>query len=637
MLARSVLLLGRVLDAVFARGPFPLLQDQVVAVARDPVQPAQRAAGSGRNEPPDDHVLLEALERIGLAVDGGVGEHAGRLLERGGGDERAGLERGLGDAEQYGLAGGGLAARRLDRRVGVLEVDAVHLLAFDELGGAGIVSLDLLQHLPDDHLDMLVVDGDALQPVYLLDLVHEVIGQLFDALDGEDVVRRGVAVEQVFALLDAVAILHGEMPALGDQVLDRLLAVLRHDGDAPLVLVVAAELHRAGDVGDDGMGLGPPRFEQLGDARQAAGDVAGLGALGRNTGEHVAGHDLMAGLHRQDGIDGQEVAGFRAARELGDLALLVLDHHRGPEIGAARRCAPVDDHAVGDAGRFVAPLADRHSLDQILEVDRALDFGEHRTGIGIPLGEPVAAFDPHAVIDPEMRAVRQTVQGALGSVLVEHDNGRVAFHDHEAALRIRDHVALLDLHRAVEIRLQRRLIDDLGGRHAAEVERAHGELRAGLADRLRGDDADSFAEIDRRAAGEIAPVALGTDAVAGFAGQDRADADLLHARLLERIDLFLLDQLAGLDDHLAGRGILDVLGGGAAEHALAERHRDLARLPNGASGDAVLGAAILFSDDAVLRHVDQAPSEIAGVRGLQRRIGQALAGAVSRVEVLEHR
>src|SRR4029453_13416685 len=116
--------------------------------------------------------------------------------------------------------------------------------------------------------------------------------------------------------------------------------------------------------------------------------------------------------------------------------------------------------------------------------------------------------------------------------------------------RIRCALGLLDLPRAGQIRLQRRLIDDLGRSHAAEVERAHGELRAGLADRLRGDDADSLAEIDRRAAREIAPVALAADAVAGFAGQDRADADLLHARLFQRIDLFFLDQLAGLDDHL---------------------------------------------------------------------------------------
>ena len=180
----------------------------------------------------------------------------------------------------------------------------------------GSFDLDLLQHLPDDHLDMLVVDGHALEPVDLLDLVHEVVGQLLDALDGKDVVRRGVAVEQELALLDAVALLHGKMPALGDQILDRLLAIVRRDGDAPLVLVVAAKLHRARDLGDDGVILGPPRLEQLGNPRQTAGDVAGLGALHRNAGEHVAGHDLMARLDRQDGIDRQQIAGLAAARQL---------------------------------------------------------------------------------------------------------------------------------------------------------------------------------------------------------------------------------------------------------------------------------------------------------------------------------
>ncbi len=286
---------------------------------------------------------------------------------------------------------------------------------------------------------------------------------------------------------------------------------------------------------------------------------------------------------------------------------------------------------------LVTPLADRHAFDQILEVDRALDLREHRPGIGIPLGETIAALHLDAVIDTQMRAVRQPVHGPLRAVIVEHDDGGIAAHDHEAALRILDDVALLDLHRAVEIRLEERLIDHLGRRHAAQMEGAHGELRAGLADRLRGDDADSLAEIDRRAAGEIAPVALGANAVAGLAGQRRADAHFLHARLLQRLDLLLLDQLAGLDHHLAGRRILDVVAGGAAEHALPERHRHLARLENGARRDAFARAAILLGHDAVLRHVDQTPRQIAGVGRLQRRVGQALAGAVGRVEVLEHR
>jgi hypothetical protein len=37
-------------------------------------------------------------------------------------------------------------------------------------------NLDLLQHLANDHLDVLVVDQDALQPVDFLDLVDEIRG-----------------------------------------------------------------------------------------------------------------------------------------------------------------------------------------------------------------------------------------------------------------------------------------------------------------------------------------------------------------------------------------------------------------------------------------------------------------------------
>ncbi len=121
-----------------------------------------------------------------------------------------------------------------------------------------------------------------------------------------------MAIEQELALLDAIALLHGQVAALGDEVLDRLLAVVRRDGDAPLVLVVAAKLHRARDLGDDGMVLRPPRLEQLGNPRQATRDVAGLGALHRNTRQHVAGHHLVAGLDRQDRIDGEQIARLAA-------------------------------------------------------------------------------------------------------------------------------------------------------------------------------------------------------------------------------------------------------------------------------------------------------------------------------------
>ena len=121
----------------------------------------------------------------------------------------------------------------------------IDLLAFEEAGVARIDDVDLLQHLTHDHFDVLVVDVDALQPVDLLDLVDEVSRKLLHALDRQNVVRRRIAVDDVIALLDDVAVLKVNVLALRDQIFDRLAAVLlRDDGEALLVLIVLAELHR---------------------------------------------------------------------------------------------------------------------------------------------------------------------------------------------------------------------------------------------------------------------------------------------------------------------------------------------------------------------------------------------------------
>ena len=81
---------------------------------------------------------------------------------------------------------------------------------------------------------------------------------------------------------------------------------------------------------------------------------------------------------------------------------------------------------------------------------------------------------------------------------------------------------------AVELGLDLRLLENLRGR-AADVEGAHGQLRAGLADGLGGDDADRFAALDHAAGGQVAPVAAGANAVLALASQHRADADAFDA------------------------------------------------------------------------------------------------------------
>src|SRR5579862_4297332 len=530
-----------------------------------------------------------------------------------------------------------LAAGLVGLGVGLVELDLVDLLAREQRGVAAVGDLHLLHHLAADHFDVLVVDLHALETIDVLDLLDEIGRQLLHALDAQDVVGRRIALDDVVALLDVIALAHADVLALGDQVLGRLdLVRLGLDDDAALVLVVLAELDEAVGLGEHRALLGLARLEQLRHARQAARDVARLGAFRRDTRQQVAGLDVRALVHRQDRVDRQRIARLAAVRQLDGLARLVDDDERGTQLGrlGARARAAVDDDAVGHARLLVRHLLHRDARDDLLELHDAVGVGEHRQAVRVPFRQPVAALDRGTLVDLQARAVDDTVGGALLALGVGDDELHVAAHRHQLAVGVLHDVAVHDLDLAVIGRLDLGRARDL--RRTADMERAHGELRARLADRLGGDDADRLADIDRRSAREIAPVALAADALGKIAGQDRAHAHLLHLRLLDLLREILADLLVALDEHLARLRMLDVLRRGAAEDALAERRDDLAAIDLGLDGDTLLGAAILRRDDAVVRHVDQTAGQVTRIRRLERGVGQTLAGAVGRVEVLEH-
>ena len=169
------------------------------------------------------------------------------------------------------------------------EPEAIDLLLDQELGVAHILDLHPPHHLPDDDLDVLVVDVDALQPVDLLDLVDEIRVQRLLAEDRQDVVRVARPVHQRLARADAVAFLDVDVHAARQRVLSRLATVLRDDDDLALPLDDAAVPDDAVDLRDDRRLARLARLEQLDHARQTARDVLGLGGLARNLREHLAG------------------------------------------------------------------------------------------------------------------------------------------------------------------------------------------------------------------------------------------------------------------------------------------------------------------------------------------------------------
>ena len=329
--------------------------------------------------------------------------------------------------------------------------------------------------------------------------------------------------------------------------------------------------------------------------------------------------------HHQVGARGQQVPLLPA--------VLAVDQDRRHALLVGRR---LDDDLLRQAGDLVGLLADVLALDDVLELHLAADLGEDGGGEGVPGDQLGARLDLVALVHQELRAVGQGVALPLAALLVGDDELAAAVDDDQRAAPALDRVDVEELHHARVLGDVLRLLGH-ARRGAAVVEGTHGELRARLADRLRGDDAHRLADLDHLAGRQVAAVAEGADAAPGLAGEHGTDLHPLDARRLHGGAEHLGDLLADGEDQLAGHRIVDVLLADAADDAVAQRLEDLAALHDRRHDDAVDRAAVHLVDDDVLRHVDQTAGQVARVGRLERRVGEALAGAVRRDEVLQHR
>src|SRR5579883_3342580 len=322
-------------------------------LARDLLFAALGNAGAGRNELADDDVLFQAHQMVGLALNRRLRQHARRLLEGSRRQEAVGVERCLCDAQQHGLCGSRLAAFRQHARVGVRVDKAVNQIVGQHLRIARLLHLDTAQHLPDDDLNVLIIDvhtGIAVHPLHLFDKV-KLHG--FAALDAQhllrvalagrdghtglnllpridcDVARRRNRVGALVALLRAdgqhaigvdngltrgtrmhrhrlaailrghqrddliglyrLAILHQDRTALRQGILVKDVGDRDHAHAALAGILILDDLHHTVDLADLRLILWHARLEQFFDARQALRDVA---LRARDT-------TRMEGTHRQ--------------------------------------------------------------------------------------------------------------------------------------------------------------------------------------------------------------------------------------------------------------------------------------------------------------------------------------------------
>ncbi len=483
---------------------------------------------------------------------------------------------------------------------------------------------------------MLVVDLHALQAVHVLHFVHDVARELFDTQQAQDVLRIGWAVDDQLALVDHLAFVHQDVAFLGNQLFPDL-AFQIGDLQAHLALGFLTVGHGTGHLGQRALVLRRTGFEQFGHTWQTTGNVAGLLAFHRDTGQHFAGAHFLAIAHLQQSADLEadrhRVVGTRNLDFLavGICQLDLRTHHLGRAT-----VLRIDHHQGGQTGHFVDLLGHRQTFFDILELHLTGVFGNDRAGQRIPVGQHGTCLDLLIRLDRQRCTVRHLVTLTLAAVLVlYHDFAGAGNHDqfalvvgHIAHLWIEAHDTVgLGFHAGGHCRTRRRTTD---------VERTHGQLRARLTDGLGSDHTDGFAEVDQAATAQVAAVAGGAQTEAGFAGQCRAHLHFVHTSSLQLFDQVFVEQIASLGQQGAGLRVQHFVRSGTAQDTVAQRLDHFTAFDHSAHQRAVVRAAVELGDDQILRHVHQTARQVTRVGRLQRRIRQTLTGTVGGDEVLQH-
>lgn len=124
--------------------------------------------------------------------------------------------------------------------------------------------------------------------------------------------------------------------------------------------------------------------------------------------------------------------------------------------------------------------------------------------------------------------------------------------------------------------------------------------------------------------------------MARVAGKDGADPHFRNARLNNFVCNVFSDHFIFADDHFTGFRMAHRFVRIAADKPFFQLDDDLGAIRQCACQNAAVGAAILFADDDILRHIDETSRQISRVGRFERRIRQPFSGAVRRDKVLQY-
>ncbi len=493
-------------------------------------------------------------------------------------------------------------------------------------GIAWLLDHHLAEHAGEDHLDVLVGDGDALGTVDVLHLIEHVGEDGFLALNVEDFLWNQWTFSQRITCIDPVATVDKQVLALRDMMVG-FVARVGDDTDGHLALSqVVMQFDATGDRCHDGRILGHPGLEDLRDSRQTTDDVGRTGNILRLTCKHLALENFLAFLHFDTCLG-------RQVMEVENLAFGIFHQDLRMHLAGV-----FDDDELLLATTLDGFLADRLADLDVLESDSTGLFRKNRCSVGIPVEQGLALADLLAVADPDDGTVWNLFLLQLTVLGIQDDDLTVSLQRDEmlGAFDVDfDFVAVTQLDGAAMRRLEAG-VDQATRCDAARVEGTHGELGARFADGLCGNRADGQATFDGHAGGHVHAVAVLADTIGGLAGKRCSDMDRIDSETFDLLGDLAGDHLVLGNDGLVRQRVDDRLTARSAEDDLSQWDIDFLAFVDRSLGQASLGAAILFRDDHGLGDVVELSCEVSGVRRLECGIGQSLSGTVSGGEVLEN-
>src|SRR5690554_222748 len=374
--------------------------------------------GTRRNQSTNHNVFFQTSQEVTLTGHRTFGEHPGGFLERSRRNERFGGQRCLGNTKQQTLEPGWLFVRLIRLFVLFQHLSDFHLVARQQGGITRIGNFHLAQHLPNDNLDVFIVDDNALQAVHVLDFVGDVLGQLDHTQQTQDVVRVGRTVGNHLTLLNRFTFENVELAMLRNQNLIGIV-IFRRDDQALLAFGLFTERHHTTDFRQDGGLFRATSLEQVGNPWQTTGDVPGLRAFLGNTGNHVTQLDLRAIGHGHQRVSRQEEDRGTTTRQLYFFACIVnqLDG-RTNVLTSCGTLFRVNHFHGGQTSQLISLGADSNALFHVDELGRTFRFGDDRVRVRIPLGNHNTGLNHVTVLHRQNSTVGQLVPLALTALLV---------------------------------------------------------------------------------------------------------------------------------------------------------------------------------------------------------------------------